>query len=177
MSGPITAGALVRHTLWERGTVLDALGTNGTIYFPALETDIEGPRRLLRLDSPHLGLLEPSADPPETASRKFGVYVVELRDTAPLSARPDHRKPFLYVGVSQNAPSRRFGIHKEGGRTASKTVSRYGLWLRPDLYRSYPRVIGDFAASLLERQVAAELSGQGYSVDAGAVGFFWTRYQ
>lgn len=106
------------------------------------------------------------------ASRLMTIYIVELDQQAPLRRRRGSHLPLLYVGVTLNSPERRFEMHKKGGRTASVIVTRFGRCLRPDLYERYPRIpIGEAAA--FEQRVAQELRCQGYTVDAGGVGFGW----
>ena len=164
----IGAGALVDHDVFGRGTVLAVRGTNGDVYFDGQEGTPKGPTRTVQLK--RLSVLEASADPAQIPPRSYGVYVIELRDSAELPPRSDSSKPYLYVGITENPPADRFAIHKTGGRTASKVVYTHGLYLRPDLYRSYERVTGDVAACELEQRAAADLRGQGFVVDAGAPG-------
>lgn len=101
----------------------------------------------------------------------YNVYVVELADAASLGTKPNPALPFLYVGITNNTPERRFEIHKEGGRTSNDNVRLHGIRLRPDLYRHYKRAKRSDAPEF-EQRVANELRSKGYVVDSGGYGFF-----
>ncbi len=73
----------------------------------------------------------------------------------------------MYVGETALLPEERFARHKEGGRTASAVVRRFGLRLRPDLAQG----IGPFNtradAAEGEARLAARLRRRGFTVFGG----------
>jgi hypothetical protein len=101
------------------------------------------------------------------------VYVVDL-DKAVWRDRPKMRKSnprynrltgpgFLYVGMTMHTPKERFDTHKAGGKLSSPVVKKYGLRLRPTLYRAYKRMsLAD--AEEMEVYVAERLRKKGYAV-------------
>src|SRR5688500_4674322 len=102
----IVPGAVVDHRRLGRGTVLNVRGAFASIYFAQQEGTKEGPwwDPVDRAGS-DLSLVESSGDPPRVARGSYGVYVIELRPTAPTAPRGDRHKPFVYVGVSGNTPA------------------------------------------------------------------------
>jgi hypothetical protein len=75
----------------------------------------------------------------------------------------------LYVGQTSKDPKVRFEQHKTGARTAkghklsSDIVRKYGLYLRPSLYRHIGPLSRDEALEV-ERGLALELRRKGYAV-------------
>lgn len=95
--------------------------------------------------------------------RRYSVYVIELDQAAePLSGRP-----IVYVGETALSPDERYARHREGGRTASAVVRRFGVSLRPDLSAR----IGPFAtrenAEAAELRLAEDLRSRGFDVFGG----------
>ncbi len=107
----------------------------------------------------------------------YTVYVIELSR----KVFTEHRKfreanpqyngvlQCLYVGQTSKTPEERFAQHKSGARTASghklssDIVRKYGLYLRPSLYRD----IGPLSraeALEVEKGLALELRRKGYAV-------------
>jgi hypothetical protein len=100
------------------------------------------------------------------------VYVVlldpaVLQEKKVLAANPrrDPAKPCVYVGMTGIPPSERFQNHQDGYK-ASHYVRKYGLRLLPDLYE-YLNPMPYAAACQMERDLAADLRDQGYTVCGG----------
>ena len=142
MALPITAGALVGNVELGKGTVLSVTGDFAVGYFPSRELAPEGPWWRVDLAAGRTRLEEPSADQPEEPN-VFAPYVIELGDEAALSAPRAPGFPFVYVGITRHAQSRRFATHKAGGirpRTLSQgtgyicapscTAGTSELWVR-----------------------------------------------
>lgn len=108
----------------------------------------------------------------------YTIYVIELVNAARRGRNPDPSKPYLYVGVTALTPEARFRKHKEGGRTASRIVTRHGLRLRPDLYeKKFKRSRSRDLAAQREQAAAVALRKQGYIVFSGGKGYFWDKYK
>ena len=85
----------------------------------------------------------------DMARKTYSVYVVELskrvftENTRFRSANPQFNGVLecLYVGMTSKTPEERLRQHLNGARSkkgfnlASKIVQKYGLYLRPSLYR------------------------------------------
>jgi hypothetical protein len=100
------------------------------------------------------------------------VYVVLLdspasRDPKVLAVNPrrDPTKPCVYVGMTGLDPDERFVNHKSGIK-AARFVQRYGIRLMPELYACFNPMPFE-AAAIMERELAEELRGQGYTVVGG----------
>ncbi len=100
------------------------------------------------------------------------VYVVLLdpvaaTDPALLKDNPKRisTKPCVYVGMTGLTPEERFQNHKQGIK-ASHWVKRYGLRLMPELYECLNPMPFE-AAAQMERDLAADLKAQGYTVAGG----------
>ena len=105
--------------------------------------------------------------------KTYCVYVVDL-DPAVWRDRPKMRKSnprynlfsgpgFLYVGMTMYTPEERFETHKTGGKLSSPVVRKYGIRLRPTLYRAYKRMSMTDAEEM-EVYVAERLRRKGYAV-------------
>jgi hypothetical protein len=102
---------------------------------------------------------------PLRAPRRFyRIYVVELDPRACRGARPG--ATCVYVGETAGTPEERFAEHLRGHR-ASRVVKRYGVRLRPDIYRLFPLARTREESRRLESKVAERLRMQGYSVLGG----------
>jgi hypothetical protein len=100
------------------------------------------------------------------------VYVVLLEDAVlkerkVLAANPkrDPKKPCVYVGMTGIPPIERFQNHKDGYR-ASQHVQKHGVRLVPELYE-YLNPMPYEAACQMEKDLAEDLRGQGYTVCGG----------
>ncbi len=108
---------------------------------------------------------------------KYHVYVIELskrvftENTKFRMANPQFNGVLecLYVGMTGKSPARRFQQHKSGYRNkkghnlSSNIVKKYGLYLRPSLYRHLtPK--SRIEALAMEKGLALELRRQGYAV-------------
>ena len=105
--------------------------------------------------------------------KTYCVYVIDL-DAAVWRDRPKMRKSnprynrltgpgFLYVGMTMYTPKERFETHKAGGKLSSPVVRKYGIRLRPTLYRAYKRM-SQADAEEMELYVAERLRKKGYAV-------------
>jgi len=95
--------------------------------------------------------------------RLYRIYVIELDPKAhPLGRRG---RTCVYVGETAGTPEERFAKHLRGHR-ASRVVRKYGLRLRPDLYRGFVCFTRE-QSRLLEARVAARLRVQGFVVFGG----------
>jgi len=100
---------------------------------------------------------------------RFNVYVIEL-DPRVLTSRkfreanPDHDpgRPCLYVGMTALDPDHRFDQHKSGIK-ACRYVRKYGLRLRPRMYRQFNPMTYDQACSR-EVELAHDLRRRGFAV-------------
>jgi len=100
------------------------------------------------------------------------VYVVLLKpDVARLRKvqreNPLRRedKPCIYVGMTGLTPEERLANHKAGIKGAY-VVKRYGVQLMPELFEHLNPMPFD-AAVIMERDLAADLRLQGYTVTGG----------
>ena len=100
------------------------------------------------------------------------VYVVlldsaVLHEKKVLAANPkrDPAKPCVYVGMTGIPPVERFQNHKDGYK-ASHYVQKYGVRLLPELYE-YLNPMPFEAACQMEKDLAEELRGKGYTVSGG----------
>jgi hypothetical protein len=100
------------------------------------------------------------------------VYVVLLKpDVARLRKvqreNPLRReeKPCVYVGMTGLTPKERFANHKAGIKSAY-VVKRYGIRLMPELFTHLNPMPFD-AGVIMERDLAADLRLQGYTVTGG----------
>jgi len=74
-------------------------------------------------------------------------------------------KPCVYVGMTGLSPELRFANHKAGIKDSS-LVQRYGLQLLPELY-AHLNPMPFEAATQMERDLAADLRREGYTVTGG----------
>ena len=100
----------------------------------------------------------------------FYVYVIEMDDdVGPKTGDLD--KPWLYVGETSLLPVERIRQHQSGARNKkgpihSKRAFQHFVRGRPDLFKDIPPVHSRQASVELERQTAANLRDQGYSVQS-----------
>ena len=94
----------------------------------------------------------------------YHVYVIELSDDA--GPRVNPQKPNVYVGQSVRTPEIRFAQHREGFK-ASRVVRRFGIKLRPRLYRNYGPYRSRDEALKGEKQLADRLRDRGFTVYGG----------
>jgi hypothetical protein len=102
--------------------------------------------------------------PPRAPRRFYRVYVIELDPKA--SPRTPPGATCLYVGETADTPEERFAEHLRGHK-ASRVVKRYGVRLRPDIYRLFPLARTREESRRLEARVAERLRLQGYVVFGG----------
>ena len=101
--------------------------------------------------------------------KRFSVYVIEL-DPEVLTnrrfreANPDHDpgKACLYVGMTAREPEERFEQHRNGAK-ACRFARRYGLRLRPRLYRQFNPMTWEQACAR-EVELARDLRRRGFAV-------------
>jgi len=100
------------------------------------------------------------------------VYVVLLDPAAAKNrkvraANPgrDPKKPCVYVGMTGLTPEERFSNHKAGIK-AALIVKRYGVRLLPQLY-AHLNPMPYEAAAQMEKDLAEDLRGAGYTVAGG----------
>lgn len=105
--------------------------------------------------------------------RVYNLYVIELdpevlEERRFSAANPDRRddKPCVYVGSTALTPEERFEQHRAGHK-ANRFVFRYGLKLRPRLYRSHQDYPTRAIAEREEERLALRLRKRGYSVWQG----------
>jgi hypothetical protein len=103
-------------------------------------------------------------DSAERADAKYYVYVVELDDGVGKRIHPD--KPSIYVGQSARPPEERFDQHKRGYR-ASRYVRKYGVRLRPRLYKEFNPLPDRASSEAAEIELARRLRKRGYTVFGG----------
>jgi len=100
------------------------------------------------------------------------VYVILLkpgvaahRSVQRLNPKRDPGKPCVYVGMTGIPVEHRFENHKHGYKS-SWVVRKYGVRLLPELYEHLNPM--PFAAAVeMERDLAADLRTQGYTVTGG----------
>ncbi len=111
------------------------------------------------------------------SKKTYHVYVVELSkrvwtDSAKFRGENPQFNPVLeclYVGMTSQTPEKRFAKHKSGYRTkkgikiSSYFVEKYGMYLRPSLYRSY-NPMTKAEAIVMEKKLALMLIRQRYAV-------------
>jgi len=102
--------------------------------------------------------------PPGSPRRFYRIYVVELDPRASRGVRPG--ATCVYVGETADTPEERFAEHLRGHR-ASRVVKRFGLRLRPDIYRLFPLARTRVESRRLEAKVAERLRLQGFVVFGG----------
>jgi hypothetical protein len=97
------------------------------------------------------------------------VYVIELDKAVLLEARfrrcnPGYvdGKPCVYVGMTGLDPDVRFDKHMAGIQ-ANSYVTRYGLWLLPDLYEGFNPMAYE-AAQDREVEIGIDLRSAGFGV-------------
>jgi hypothetical protein len=100
------------------------------------------------------------------------VYIVlldraVLKEGIALRQNPQRNpaQPPVYVGMTGISPAERFRNHKAGYK-GSRIVRKYGLRLLPELYE-YLNPMPYDAARQMEKELAAELREQGYTVCGG----------
>jgi hypothetical protein len=89
---------------------------------------------------------------------KYYVYVIELTRRAGERA--------VYVGQSALFPAERFSQHLTGYKAAA-IVRRFGLRLRPELFRHLNPLKNRAASEDMEQRLAARLSAAGFHVFGG----------
>lgn len=109
--------------------------------------------------------------------RSYSVYVIELnRKVFSESYRFRHANPqyngvleCLYVGMTSTTPKERFVQHKSGYKNkrgikiSSFVVEKYGLYLRPSLYR-HLNPMSKKEAAKMEKELALALRRKRYAV-------------
>lgn len=101
---------------------------------------------------------------PTRPDRQYHVYVIQLSDEVGARRNPD--LPCVYVGQSACTPEERFRQHLAGYR-ASRFVRRYGLFLRPRLYRRYNPMPTRQESEAMEAWLRETLERRGYTVFGG----------
>lgn len=91
--------------------------------------------------------------------------VLKLRRIRETNPRRDEKKPCVYVGMTGLTPEERFVNHKQGVK-AARLVKRYGIRLLPELYEVF-NPMPFAAAAQMEKELAADLRAQGYTVAGG----------
>ena len=105
------------------------------------------------------------------------VYVVELsksvwtKSSKFRKANPQYKGIMgcLYVGMTSHSPQERFEKHKSGYRTkkgikiSAYFVEKFGLYLRPTLYKNLNPLTKE-KATYIEGALAKRLRRQGYAV-------------
>lgn len=108
---------------------------------------------------------------------KYRVYVIELSRRVFTErkkfrrANPEYNGVLecLYVGMTSKTLAARFQEHKQGKKSkrgiklSSSIVQRYGLYLRPSLYK-HLGAMSRAAALEAEENLALELRKKGYAV-------------
>jgi hypothetical protein len=82
-----------------------------------------------------------------------------------LNTRRDPLKPCVYVGMTGLPVEHRFENHKHGYKSAW-TVEKYGIRLMPELYE-HLNPMPYAAAAQMEKDLAADLRAEGYTVTGG----------
>lgn len=91
--------------------------------------------------------------------------VLKLRKIRETNPHRDAMKPCVYVGMTGLTPEERFVNHKQGVK-AARVVRQYGIRLMPELYEVFNPMPFDVAAQM-EKELAADLRAQGYTVAGG----------
>jgi len=109
--------------------------------------------------------------------KRYHVYVIELskkvwtENRKFREANPQFNGVLqcLYVGMTSKTPKARFEQHvkgslsKRGLKISSRIVEKYGLYLRPSLYRNHNPMTKTEAAKM-EKELALQLRRQRYAV-------------
>tara|TARA_B100001093_G_scaffold23025_1_gene20428 strand:- start:108 stop:449 length:342 start_codon:yes stop_codon:yes gene_type:complete len=108
--------------------------------------------------------------------KTHSIYVIELhklilKNKAFKNANPnyDESKPCVYIGMTSKTPEQRFSEHITGGRGKkgqklySTKVRKYGIRLKPRLYRSHNPMTKKEAVDF-EIEKARRLRKRGYGV-------------
>jgi hypothetical protein len=102
----------------------------------------------------------------------YSVYVIRLRPAIAthrkvrlLNPARDANAPCVYVGMTGLPINQRMANHRNGVK-ASRWVHRYGEGLMPELYERFNPMTFD-EATVKEKQLAAELRADGYTVLGG----------
>ena len=110
--------------------------------------------------------------PEDPAHYHHSVYVILLDPAVALhpsvlrlNRRRDPAKPCVYVGMTGLPVEHRFENHKHGYKSAW-TVEKYGLRLLPEFYEHLNPMPFE-AAAQMEKDLAADLRAQGYTVTGG----------
>ena len=82
-----------------------------------------------------------------------------------LNPNRDPAKPCVYVGMTGLPVEQRFENHKKGLK-AAWVVKKYGIRLMPELYE-YLNPMPFEAAAQMEKDLAADLRAEGYTVTGG----------
>lgn len=91
--------------------------------------------------------------------------VAEHRSILRLNPRRDPARPCVYVGMTGLPVEHRFENHKHGYKS-SWVVEKYGVRLMPELY-AHLNPMPFEAAVQMERDLAADLRAEGYTVTGG----------
>lgn len=125
-----------------------------------VETDPEGDLWVLQDDVDAWRKRGELAFPPVPHDDFLRVYVIELEGCT----RPPHAETTcLYVGQSWHPPRGRFIQHLVGYRE-SRSVYKWGVRLRPDLYSGARPATRRVDAEAMELQMARELADMGCSI-------------
>jgi len=103
------------------------------------------------------------ADGQGRVERSYWAYCIELEDAA--GERPPGH-PWVYVGQTSSTPEERFEQHLAGYKPSPK-VRRFGVRLRPDLYRDQPILRSSAEALGYEDWLARSLAANGWPVKGG----------
>lgn len=109
--------------------------------------------------------------------KRYHVYVIELsrkvwtENRKFREANPQFNGVLecLYVGMTSKTPKERFSQHingsrsKKGFKISSNLVEKYGLYLRPSLYKEYNPLTRDQAVKM-EKDLALRLRRLRYAV-------------
>lgn len=97
----------------------------------------------------------------------YGVYVIQLRDTA--GPRDHPHLPNLYVGQSVYDAEVRLSQHRQGYWTGSKKAGPHAWRLRRELFDDLPRVARQERARVMEAERAQRLARAGFTVRCDGV--------
>ena len=106
---------------------------------------------------------------PKKSDARYNIYVIELNEAVLknkkfMKANPGYvvGKPCVYVGMTARTPEERFEQHKTGYK-AAKFAHKYGVRLKPRLFRSHnPMTFAE--ARWMEVEKARRLRKRGYGV-------------
>jgi len=106
------------------------------------------------------------------AEHHHNVYVILLDEAVALhpsvlrvNPKRDSLKPCVYVGMTGLQVEHRFENHRHGYKSAWN-VRKYGICLLPELFAHLNPMPFD-AAAQMEKDLAEELRGHGYTVTGG----------